>query len=74
MTPSDFKKGFSTFTTAMYSENWIKNSHLEKSIGSSFEYILKNPIKQVVIISLDQITERMILKGCKKSPGNYYSI
>ena len=26
------------------------------------------------MISLDQITERMILKGCKKSPGNYYKI
>ena len=74
MTPSDFKKGFSTIATAMYSDLWIKNSHLEKSVGSSFEYILKNPIKQLVIISLDQITERMILKGCKKSPGNYYKI
>lgn len=74
MTPSDFKKGFSAFEIALYDEAWLRHSHLEQSLGSTFEYIVDNPIEQDVIISLDQTTARMILKGCKKSPGNYYAI
>lgn len=74
MTPSDFKKGFSAIEIALYDEDWKRHSHLEQGMGSTFEYILNNPIEQEVIVSLDQTTARMILKGCKKYPGNYYAI
>lgn len=73
MTPSDFKKGFSAFEIAMY-KDWKRHSHLENNLGSKFEYTLKNPIEQELIISLDQTTQRMIPKGCEKTPQDYYAI
>lgn len=72
MTISDFKKAFTIYNIAHYS-NW-HTSHINvKGTGKKFMRRFETPVDQDIIISVDYQNERQIPYGCK-TPDVFYNI
>jgi hypothetical protein len=72
MTVSDFKKAFTVYNIAHYS-NW-HTSHINvKGTGKKFMRRFETPVDQDIIISVDYQVDRQIPFGCK-TPDVFYNI